>query len=124
MATKRYSRRRGPSASRIIRETASAANRLSWRKCLVLGAIGFVMFYWLVPGVVEHRISGQASNPFFPAIEVSLRRTLRFLKLTGVGIALVCVFFAVRNGYTRQRMGHAGLHATGFFARLLARILD
>ena len=124
MARNRYYRRRGSSASQIIRDTTKTASRLSWRKCLVLGAIGFAMFYWLIPGWIEHQMAAQAQHQFFPAIEAVLGRRLRFLRLAGIGIALVCIFFALRNYHMQRRMSHAGLEATGFFARVLARILD
>jgi hypothetical protein len=124
MARKRYYRRRRSPASQIIRDTVKTANQLSWRKCLVLGAFGFVIFYYLVPSIVGNYISNQAQNPFFPAIEAILVPKLRFLRLAGIGIALICVFFAVRNFHTQQQMSSQGLIATGFFARLLARILD
>lgn len=90
----------------------------------MLGAIGFVIFHWLVPGWIEHQIAGQAQGQLSPAIEAIVERRLRFLKLAGTGIALVCLFFALRNYHTPQRMGRSGLEATGFFARLLACILD
>ncbi len=124
MARKRYYRRRGSHGSQIIRDTTKAASRLSWRKYLVLGAIGFVIFYWLVPGWIEHQTSSQAQSQFVPVIDAILGRRVRALKLVGIAIVLVCVFFAIRNYHTQQRMGRTGLQATGFFARLLARILD
>jgi hypothetical protein len=124
MARKRYYRRRGSPGSKIIRDTTKTASRLSWRKCLVLGAVGFTTFYWLVPGWIEHQIASQAQSPLFPVIEAILGRRLRFLRLAGIGVALICIFFAIRNYYTQQRMGRAGLEVSGFFARLLARILD
>ena len=124
LARKRYYRRRGSPASRIINDTTRTASRLSWRKCLVLGAIGFAIFYWLAPGLIEHMIASQAQSQLFPAIETIIGRRLRFLRLAGIGIALVCLFFAIRNYFTQQRMDHTTLGSTGFFARLLARILD
>jgi len=90
----------------------------------VLGAVGFVLFYWLVPGWIEQQIASQASNQFFPIVDAVLGRRVRFLELAGIGIALVCIFFAIRNYHTQQRMGRVGLGTTGVIARLLSRILD
>lgn len=123
MARKRH-RRRGSHGSQIIRDTTRTASRLSWQKCLVLGTAGFVIFYWLIPGWIEHQISSQAQSQLFPLIDAILGRRVRALELVGVTIALVCIFFAIRNYYTQQRMGRSSLEATGLFARLLARILE
>lgn len=124
MTRKRYYRRRGSHGSQILSDTTKNANRLSWRKCIVLGAIGFAIFYWLVPWWIKHQISSQAQSQFFPVIDAILGRRVRALKLVGIAIAFVCVFFAIRNYHAQQQMGRTGLQATGFLARLLARILD
>ncbi|GHE34787.1 hypothetical protein GCM10007167_16160 [Vulcaniibacterium thermophilum] len=124
MGRKRYHRRRGSPAGQIIRDTTQIANRMTWKACLLLGAILFSAFYWLIPAWLDGLLVSQASSPFAAAVESVIGRRVRMFRLIGIAVGLVCVFFAVRNYYTRQHMGRPGRNATGFLARLFARSLD
>ena len=124
MGRKRYYKRRRSPASHIIRDTTHTANRMSWKGCLVLGAILFTIFYWLLPGWVDGLAANQTASPFNAAFEPIIGRRLRMFRIIGIASGLICVFFAFRNYYTRRQMGRGGKVATGFLARLLARSLD
>lgn len=108
----------------VVTDVAFVANRLSWRRCLVLGAVGFTLFYWLLPMWLRSRVEVLKSEAIRVAFDHLVTRRAHWLQWVGIAIALVCVFFAARDYYGRRSLRPRSVRDTSWFARLLARILD
>ena len=119
----RRRRRRSP-ISEILADAAYIGNRASWRTSIVIGAILFVLCYWLVPALIHTYIASQPSSKLTPLLDQVVGRRLHLFKWLAVALGLLFAYFAARS-YSRQRPHtRTGERSVGFFARLLARILS
>lgn len=111
-------------AGEVLADTAFIANRLSWKSAGILGVVQFVVFYWLLPAWINHQLDSLQNNMFRPIVEAVFARRVHWLQWFAIALALVCMFFAVRNYFVSERLGRYGESSISFFSRLLARWLD
>ena len=123
MAYRRYRKKRSL-ASEVISDTTYIANRLSWIGCIILGIFSFTLFYWLIPIWLNEQLSSLQGNPYKPIVEVIFARRIHWVQWIGIALGLICLFFAMRNYYSSQRLDWSGERNVGFLSRLLARFID
>jgi hypothetical protein len=111
-------------AGEMLADTSYVANRLSWKGAAVLGAVLFVVFYWLVPAWINHQLNSLQSNLYRPLIEAAFARRVHWVQWLGVALGLVCTFFAIRNYFSSQQLGRYGERNVSFFSRFVARWLE
>lgn len=124
MTVHRRYRRKPSSASQVVGDVAQVANRRSWREVLLLGAVLFVLFYWIIPALLHHWLGTLRQGTIKPIIDVLLGRRIHWFEWVGIALGSVCVFFALRNYIAGHRLSRTGEQAAGFWGRLLARWLD
>lgn len=123
MGYRRYRRKRSM-AGEALADTARIANRLSWKGAAILGAVLFIVFYWVLPAWINHQLSSLQSNVFRPMLEAVLARRMHLVQWLGIAFALICAFFAIRNYLAYQRLGAYGERNISLFSRFFARWLD
>ena len=125
MARRRGRGRRRSTAGGMIGDAVYVGNRLPWWGAALMGLITFVIFYLAVPAWVHAQWD---ANPSQSAASVAIRqvleRRLHWFEYLGIGLGLVGAFFAIKNAFLVQRLGHTGERGVGFFSRLIARLLD
>ena len=115
--------RKRSAASRVVGDASSLANRLSWKGAVLLGAVLFAVFYWLLPAWFRSNLEMVQTNALRPVIEYVYGRRIHWSQLIGIALALVCAFYAVHNYFSSRRLGHQGERSVGMLSRILARIL-
>jgi len=123
MAYRRRSRKRSM-AGEMLSDTSYVANRLSWKGAAILGAVLFVIFYWLLPAWLNHQLNSLQGSMLRPLVEAVFAKRIHWVQWLGIALGLICAFFAVRNYFAFQRIGRDGERDVSFFSRLLARLLD
>lgn len=121
MAGRRY--RKSP-AGQIVGDAAFIANRLPWWGAALVGAVSFVLFYWIVPAWLRGYVEGSASANVRPVLEAVLGRRVHLLQYLAIALSLVCAFFAVCNYFSPRRLSRHGETNASFFSRIAARLLD
>lgn len=74
MAYQKYRSRKG--RNNVLCDVSHIANRMPWQGCIVLGAILFVVFYYLLPIYIENTLAGLKSEIMKPVFEIIFRRRL------------------------------------------------
>ena len=108
----------------MLAETTSVAKRLSWKGTVILGAVLFVVFYWLVPAWINHQLNSLQGNPYRPILEAAFARRIHWVQWFGIALGLVCGFFALRNYFGARPLGRNAERNVGFFSRFCTRWLD
>lgn len=111
-------------AGEMIRDTAYIGNRISWQGSATLGVVLFSVFYWLLPWWIQAKLTELQSNIFRPLLEVSFGRRIHWLQYLGIALGLICLFFAIRNYFSADRMNRNGEANVGWLSRLLAKLID
>ena len=91
---------------------------------MVLGAVIFVVFFWLVPAWLTTWVEARQSGTFRPVVEAILGRRIHWFKWLAVAIALLFVYFAARDYLGLQRHTRSAERDAGLLARLIARLLS
>lgn len=128
----RYRRRSRNSFGSAVTDSAEIANRLSPRGAFVLGALGFALFYWVLPWLLvawaEHnkaKMSGSFAPGFAKMIdEVFLRRLIHPSEWAGIAILVVCTLVGLWKLSTWRSLSRRGVREASFRSRSLARHLD
>lgn len=123
MGYRRYRRRRS-SASHIMADTAHIANRASWYWSAILGVVLFAIFYWAIPAWINSSVSAMHDGIYKQFFIAAIAKRAHWSQWFGIALGLVCAFFAIRNFFLYEPVGHSGERNIGFFSRLLARFLD
>ena len=113
----------------IVQDGATAANKSRrWTTSLLVGFAGFALFYWMVPSALELWSADAFSKSSQPnALNVVLNlldRRIATFKLIGITLALIGVFFALRNYMGAKKMDRKSTKSVGLVARFMARWLD
>lgn len=117
-------RRRRSSGGQIVGDTSYIANRLPWQWVVVFGAVCFTLFFWGVPALLAAKAES-VQNPNLRAVIVALaERRGRWSQWVAMAIALVCVFFAVRNYWISRKLVREGERNLSLLSRFIARWLD
>ncbi len=95
---------------------------MSWKVSLLIGALFFVVFFWVVPAWLGARLEATESPRLRPALEALVGRRLHWFKWLAVGIALTFGYFAARNYFRLARHTRTGEQNSGLIAKLLARL--
>lgn len=130
---RRYRRRSGNEFGSMVGDTASIANSLGPRGALVVGVVGFIFFYFLVPALLtawlEHNqakmstgVTGQVYRNLMETI--FSKRFIRPSELAGIAVLLLGVGLAIWKTVTQDSLSRTDERDASFFARLLARFLD
>jgi len=123
MAYRRYRKKRSLT-SEVLSDTSYIANRLSWQGCIIFGVLSFVLFYFIIPIWLKQQLNSLQGNMFRHVAEAFFGRRIHWVQWIGIALGLICTFFAIRNYFSFQRIGHAGERDVSFFSRILARLLD
>lgn len=124
MGRRRYNQVRGSLESQVVRGSVRTSNRLSPEKALILGALGFSIFYLILPAWMQSQIDSQVHSQFFPILEAAIGRRIRMAEIAGLGCLIASLIVAAYKSFTNESLGRNGVHGVGFVARFLARIFD
>lgn len=119
-----YYRRRGSRAGEMARDVAVIGNRLPWWGAATMGAILFVLFYWVLPAWVLSNIESAQSSAIKPLLEAAIGRRARWLQYLGIAFGLIGLFFAIRNYFTDKRLDREDSGLIAWLSRLMSRLLD
>lgn len=122
MARKRYRKRSGLGG--VVRDTAHVGSKISPIGALVLGALVFSLFYWVIPLWLETKLQGLEGNQFKPIVEIFYARRGNVLRWVGIASALVCIYFSIRNYFILSRASNTEISLSSFFAKILGRNID
>jgi hypothetical protein len=132
--TSRYRHKRRPrnSFGAAVADSAESANRSSPGGAFVIGALGFVLFYFVVPWLLrawadynKAKISGELAPMMGKLIdEIFLRRFIFPSELAGIAILVVCTLIGFWRLITRRRLSHKRVRDVSFFSRLFSRWLN
>ena len=111
-------------ASQMLGDTSYIANRLPYKWTAVLGAVLFILFYWVVPAWITQHLETLQGNMFRPLVESLLSRRMHWSQWLGIALGLVCAFFAVRNYFLMEQLDRRGERNVSFISRIIARLLE
>ncbi|WP_346815480.1 hypothetical protein [Aeromonas hydrophila] len=127
MARRSYRRRRNS----LVGDTASTMLRISWKRTLLLGITGFIIFSLLVPWFMQSLIASQSQatpNGTFnltPLLDQLIGRRLHWAERLGeilLWLGILVAGLKLLAGNLENYYHQPGL--LGFIARLLARWND
>jgi len=97
---------------------------VSWRGALLLGAVSFIVFYFILPAWVASILHEQENNMFYPMLVATFARKLHWLQWVGIATGLIGLYFAFRNYHygSTARWEERGL--VGLIAKLIGRSID
>lgn len=115
-----------------VADSAEIANRLSPRGAFIVGAPGFVLFYFIVPWLLvvwaDHnkaKMTGDLAAMWAKVIDdVFLRRFIHPSEWTGIAILIVCTFIGLWKFATRRELSRRDANGASIFSRLISRLLD
>ncbi|MBL8309005.1 MAG: hypothetical protein JNL19_01145 [Burkholderiales bacterium] len=127
----RYRRRSRNSFGSAVTDSAEIANRLSPRGAFVVGALGFALFYWVLPGLLvawaEHnkaKMTGSFAPVFAKMIdEVFLRRFIHPAEWAGIAMLVVCWMIGLWKWLTWRSLTRRGVRQASVLSRLVSRWL-
>lgn len=134
MAYKRNYRRRrsGNNLGSTVGDMGAIANKFGTRGALIVGVVGFVVLYFLIPFALEAWLEynkAKLSGPTGSAMGQQLDRIFssRFIRVSewaGIAALLLCSGIAAWKAMTQEAVSYQGQRNAGLFAKLLARFLD
>lgn len=128
-----YRRRRSRNRfGSTVADSAAIANRLSPRGAFITGALGFTLFYfvlpWLLTAWANHnkaKLVGALAPMYAKLIdEVFLRRLIHPSEWAGIAILIVCTFIGAWKRATWQPLSRQGERDASLLSRLISRFLD
>lgn len=123
MGYRRYRHRRSD-VGQLFGETSHVANNLPWQWSVLLGALLFVGFYWLLPALIHHQLTTLQSNMFRPIVEAIFAKRIHWLEWIGEGLLVVCLIFAARNYFSMGVLDRRGEQNVSWLTRLIVRLID
>lgn len=134
MAYERNYRRRvsGNNLGSTVGDMGAIANKFGPKGALVVGAVGFVVLYFLIPAALDAwleynkaKMTGPAASAMGQALDkIFSIRFIRVSEWAGIAALLLCSGVAAWKAVTQQSVSHRGQRNAGLFSRLLARFLD
>jgi|GEM_PF-507144 len=122
---RRYRRRNKNSAGALIRDSVVVGNRLPWWGAAIMGAVLFIIFYWIFPAWLENWFESHSSqSPASNALRQVLEYRIHWVEYLGIVLGLVGAFFAVKNYYFSRPLSRGGQAGVGIIARILGRLFD
>lgn len=130
MSRRRY-RRRGGSLGSVVDDSAHIAARFGPVGALTTGAVGFAVFYALLPMALmawtdanKAKLVGPAAVVFANVLDqVILQRFINPCQWAGIAIFLACWTIAAWKALYSEELTSTGLTGTSWLAKLLARLL-
>lgn len=128
----RRNRRSRNSLGSTVADSAAIANRLSPRGAFIYGALGFALFYFVLPWPLivwanynKAKMTGNLASMWGKVIdEVFVRRFIHPSEFAGIAIFVVCTFVGVWKLITWQALSRHDVRYASFFSRLFSRWLD
>ena len=128
-----YRRRRSRNGfGSTVADSAAIANRLSPRGAFITGALGFSLFYFVLPWLLttwanhnKAKMTGELASMWAKMIdEIFLRRFIHPSELAGIAILIVSTFIGVWKLATWQSLSRQSERDASFLSRLFSRWLD
>ena len=116
--------RRRSASNQLLNEAARVGNRASWKTSLVLGAVLFVVLYWMVPAWMTSWVEAHQSGAHRSIISTVLFQRIHLLKWLAVAVALLFAYFAARAYAGQKSHARSGERGASFLARFLARLFN
>ena len=85
----------------IIRDSIAIARKLSWKKAIVSGAIGFIVLYFIVPWMLPVPVAETAI--YQPLMDKIANRGQWIFEKLGIAVLVVFWFFALLNYWKGNR---------------------
>lgn len=131
MRTRRFGRRGRDSLGSVVSDLAHIAARFGPIGALTIGAVGFAVFYALLPIALiawtdanTAKLSGPAAAAFATLLDqVMWQRFIGPCQWTGSGILLACCAIAVWKLLFQDHLSPDVIDRTSWAAKLLARLL-
>ena len=134
MAYKRNYRKRR-SANNLgsaVGDMGAIANKFGPKGALIVGAVGFVVLYFLIPAALEAwleynkaKMTGPAASAMGPVLDkIFNSRFIRVSEWAGIAALLLCTAIAVWKAVTQESVSYQGQRDASFVAKLFARFLD
>ena len=109
-------------------ERLHVTNTPGWKGYVILGCLLFMIFYWMIPAWLNHELSTLQHSSIRPIAETLFIRRIYWIQLAGVALSSLCIFFAMRNYFSkraiRKSIGNSGGGNINFFSRLIAKLID
>lgn len=116
--------RRGSSVGSVISDTIRAAKRMSPAGAIVLGLVGFIIFYVGVPSFIEAQYSGQEGSRLVVAFSQLFAFRVHWFERLGIAVFVACALVATWNYYRLGPMGANERGVIGFLSKLASRNID
>lgn len=81
----------------MVSDVAYIGSKVSWIAALLLGAVSFTLFYFILPAWIGSHIEAQQGSQFYPLMNALFARRLHWLEWVGIACGLVGLYFAARN---------------------------
>jgi 4-amino-4-deoxy-L-arabinose transferase-like glycosyltransferase len=115
-----------------VSDLADIANKFGPGGALITGVVGFILFYFAVPWLIEAwathnkaRVIGQLAPLWAKMVdEMFLRRFIHPAEWAGIAILLVCATVAIWKAITEQDMEHHTRRDAAWLSKLIARLFD
>ena len=134
MAYKRNYRRSrsGNNLGSAVGDMGAIANKFGPKGALLVGAIGFVVLYFLIPAALEAWLEYNKAKMTGPTDSVAGQvldkifntRFIRVSEWAGIAALLLCTAIAAWKAVTQESVSYQGQRDASFLAKLLARFLD
>lgn len=130
MSRRRY-RRRGDSLGSVVNDSAHIAARFGPVGALTIGAVGFTVFYALLPMALmawtdanKAKLVGPAAVVFGNVLDqVILQRFINPCQWAGIATFLACWAIAAWKALFIEKLTSTDLAGTSWLAKLLANLL-
>lgn len=128
-----YRRRRsGNNLGSTVGDMGAIANKFGPRGALIVGVVGFIVLYFLVPLALEAwleynkaKMSGPAGSAMGQVLDkIFSSRFIRVSEWAGIAALLLCSGIAAWKALTQESVSYQGQRNAGLFAKLIARFLD
>jgi hypothetical protein len=128
----RYRNRQSNGLGATVGDAGFIANRLGPMGALIVGLVGFLCFYFLIPSLLEAwlehnkaKLTGQTSVVMGQALDqVFARRFIQPSEWVGLATLGVCSLIATWKLWKSDSVSEHDRAEMGFWAKLLARLLD
>lgn len=121
----RHYRRNTNSAGTLIRDSVAIGNRLPWWGAAIMGALLFILFYWMFPAWLESQFESRVSQSSFSnAWRQVFEYRIHWVEYLGIVLGLVGAFFAIKNYFYSDRLSRSGETGVNIFSRILGRFFE
>ncbi len=131
--TRNYRRRRSANnLGSAVGDMGAIANKFGPKGALIVGVIGFVVLYFLIPAALEAwleynkaKMTGSAASVARQVLDMIFNaRFIRVSEWAGIAALLLCSAIAASKALTQESVSYQGQKDAGFFAKIFARFLD